>query len=106
MPVPVETDVELRRAVAQSYHLSRKFHLSLYDAWFVGRTIALEIRPGMDEFEAGRRVMMIIAWTVLQQDGRERAEGWTFRDLAGRRSGQAALRRGPEVAATATRSFS
>lgn len=106
MPVPVETDVELRRAVAQSYHLSRKFHLSLYDAWFAGRTIALEIRPGMDELEAGRRVMMIIAWTVLQQDGWERPEGWAFGDLAGRRSGQAALEQGPEVAATATRSFS
>ena len=68
-PLPVETDTELRYAVALSCELSRKRRRSLYDAWFAARAIALEIRPELDELEAGRRAMMIIAWIMVRQDG-------------------------------------
>jgi hypothetical protein len=36
-------------------------NISLYDAWVIARTIALKIRPELEDLEAGRRVMAIIA---------------------------------------------
>ena len=66
--MPVEPDVELRDAVSRSYQLSCQQNISLYDAWLFARTIALKIRPELEEIEAGRRVMTIIAWHTLQTE--------------------------------------
>jgi hypothetical protein len=66
--VPVEPDVEMRDAVSRSYQLSCQQNISLYDAWVIARTIALKIRPELEDLEAGRRVMAIIAWHTLQTE--------------------------------------
>jgi hypothetical protein len=67
-PIPIETDAELRYAVLLSHELSRELCLSLYDAWFAARTVALEVRPDMEAMEAGRRVALILAWNDLQHE--------------------------------------
>jgi hypothetical protein len=66
--VPVEPDVELRDAVSRSYQLSCQQNIPLYDAWVIAQTIALKIRPELEDIEAGRRVMTIIAWHTLQTE--------------------------------------
>ena len=58
----------MRDAVSRSYQLSCQQNISLYDAWVIARTIALKIRPELEDLEAGRRVMAIIAWHTLQTE--------------------------------------
>jgi hypothetical protein len=67
-PIPIEPDAELRNAVLLRYELSHDRRLSLYDAWFAARTVALEMRPDMEAMEAGRRVALILAWNDLQHE--------------------------------------